>query len=288
MIAGVDRREGEARFARRGRARAWGWLRSVASIARTMGSYTLARRPEGVRNGVRALQALAREVGSSLRGGPAERRCPICGWSGPRFAPAYYFDRYQDDIRCWGCGSTDRCRMLALFVHDDLGSFFAERRRRVLDIGPMLYSRAFFPDDVDYVSFDLRPGVATVQGDLCVAPFADQSFDAWLCFHVLDLIPDDRAAMRELFRILAPGGVGLLDHVMNWSGPTEEYAAPRKDDNDHIRRYGSDLPDRLRALGFDLTVVDTTEVFDEATRRRHGIQPRRFLICRRPSLDAAA
>jgi SAM-dependent methyltransferase len=273
--------EGAAAVHRPGR-RAWHLAARAASIVGTIGAYALARRPDGIKNGARAFGSLAREVASSLRGGSAARSCPICGWTGPRFAPAYYFDRYQDDIRCYGCGSTDRCRMLAVWIERQLGGFFAARRRRVLDIGPMAYSRAFFPSDAAYVSFDLRPGAAMVQGDLCAAPFGDASFDVWLCFHVLDLIPDDAAAMRELFRVLAPGGVGLLDHAMNWSGPTEEYGAARRDDNDHIRRYGVDLPDRLRALGFEVEVVDTTHVFDEPTRRLHGIQPRRFLVCRRP------
>jgi len=271
----------------RGPQKAWDWLARAGSIARTMGSYALARRPEGVTNGLRAFRSLGREISSSLRGGAGERVCPICGWTGPRFAPAYYFDRYHDDIRCYGCGSTDRCRLLALYVGRDLACFFAARRRRVLDIGPMRYSRAFFPADADYVSFDLRPGVAMVQGDLRAAPFPDGSFDVWLCFHVLDLIPDDGAAMRELFRILAPGGIGLLDHAMNWDGPTEEYGAPRRDDNNHIRRYGRDLLDRLAAIGFDVDVVDVETVLDAPTRERHGVQPRRFLLCRRPEADAA-
>lgn len=282
---GTSPARADARFlgpVRLGLSRVARYAGEAASIARTMARYAATRRRYGVDNGLDALGALAREVRSAVRreGGP--RACPICGWSGPAFGPAYYVDEYRRGVRCYGCGSTDRCRLVKLYIERHLARFFAQRRRRVLDIGPVRYSRRFFPDDVDYVSFDLRPGVALVQGDLCAAPFPDASFDLWLCFHVLDLIPDDGAAMRELYRVLRPGGVGLLDNVMNWSGLTEEYGRPRPEESFHLRRYGTDLPDRLRALGLAVEKVDTNDALDAETRERFGIQHRIFLLCRRP------
>ena len=44
-------------------------------------------------------------------------------------------------------------------------------------------------------------------GDAQCLPFADQSFDSILLTEVLEHLPDDRAALRELHRILKPGGV---------------------------------------------------------------------------------
>ena len=38
----------------------------------------------------------------------------------------------------------------------------------------------------------------------------DGSFDLILCSHVLEHVPDDRAAMSELHRVLAPGGLALV------------------------------------------------------------------------------
>jgi len=37
-------------------------------------------------------------------------------------------------------------------------------------------------------------------------PFADRSFDRILCTEVLEHIPDDRATIREIMRVLKPGG----------------------------------------------------------------------------------
>lgn len=250
----------------------------AAEIALTMGRYALGAEARGVTNGLRAMRTLGRDLASRVvpSAEPAFE-CPICGWKGPRFGPAYYVDAYRENVHCYRCGSTDRCRLVKLYVERELGGFFATPGRRVLDIGPVRYSRSFFPDDAAYVSFDLHSQLAMVNGDLCAAPFPDASFDLWLCFHVLDLIPDDEAAMRELHRLLAPGGIGLLDHVMHWDRPTEEFGGPRPRDSGHLRRYGVDLPDRLRAIGFEVEIVDATVALDEATRRRFGIQPRRFL-----------
>jgi len=47
---------------------------------------------------------------------------------------------------------------------------------------------------------------ATVQGDALHLPFPDATFDRVICSEVLEHIPDDLAAMRELTRVLRPGG----------------------------------------------------------------------------------
>ncbi|MDI3286248.1 class I SAM-dependent methyltransferase [Polyangium sp. 15x6] len=267
--------------------RARAYLGRAASIGVAMARFAKLGRKDGVENGVRAFRALGREIGGALRGREGDRVCTLCGWTGERFGPIYYVDNYREDTLCYACGSTDRVRLLPLFCRDALGGFFGEKRRRVLDIGPLSNSRRFFPDDVDYVSFDLYAKHAMVRGDLVAAPFADDTFDLWVCFHVLDLIEDDERAMRELYRILAPGGIGLLDNAMNWNAPTEEYGRVRPEDSLHRRRYGHDLPDRLRKLGFEIEIVDVERTFDEATRTRYGIHPRKFLMCKKPRREDA-
>jgi SAM-dependent methyltransferase len=260
--------------------------RAYATRASTIGStilrYGVLRRGAGIRNGARAFGQLAREIAGAVTGRKGDRVCTLCGWSGDRFGPVYYFDTYREDVLCYGCGSTDRVRLLPLYCQDKLASFFAQSRKRVLDIGPLRNSRSFFPQNVDYVSFDLYAPHAMVRGDICSAPFSDASFDLWVCFHVLDLIEDDEKAMRELYRVLAPGGLGLLDNAMNWNGPTEEYGGARPEEAMHRRRYGTDLPDKLQKIGFEVDIVDVEREFDADTRARVGIHPRKILICKKP------
>src|SRR5271165_6364314 len=55
------------------------------------------------------------------------------------------------------------------------------------------------------------PNVAYVRGDAEALPFADDSFDAVCCFAALYLIERPMQAIREIARVLAPGGrVALL------------------------------------------------------------------------------
>lgn len=259
----------------------------AAAIASTMGRFALGREWSKAARGVDALGLLAREVASAARArgttSGAPRECPLCGWSGPRFAPMYYVDHWRDDAMCYGCTGLERCRFVKVWIDRELAPFFAERRRKVLDIGPVRYSRAFFPRDAEYVSFDLFSKLAMVRGDVSAMPFADASFDLWMCSHVLDVVPDDTAAMRELLRVLRPGGVGILDNAMHWDRPTEQYESPRARECGHRRRYGTDLPDRLREVGFDVEIVASASLLGADERARYGVGERRLLVCRRPS-----
>ncbi|MBI5843852.1 MAG: class I SAM-dependent methyltransferase [Deltaproteobacteria bacterium] len=49
-----------------------------------------------------------------------------------------------------------------------------------------------------------------VRADACALPFRDNSFDAVICSEVLEHVPDDKKALSEFFRVLAPGGILAL------------------------------------------------------------------------------
>ena len=96
----------------------------------------------------------------------------------------------------------------------------------------------------------------------------DASYDVVIANHVLEHIPDDRQAMRELFRLLRPGGVALLTVPLNASAPAdlrESARSPRRPSvtrisarEDHVRYYGLDFADRLAEVGFMVTTFRLT------------------------------
>jgi SAM-dependent methyltransferase len=74
-----------------------------------------------------------------------------------------------------------------------------------------------------------------VEGSVLEMPFEDDSFDLAVCLDVIEHLEDDRAALRELRRVLAPGGALLVTvpaYQWLWSGHDEI--------NHHHRRYNRD------------------------------------------------
>jgi ubiquinone/menaquinone biosynthesis C-methylase UbiE len=65
------------------------------------------------------------------------------------------------------------------------------------------------------------PRLSIIQGDATALPYPDASFDYVVCSEVLEHLPDDAAAAREIFRVLKPGGTAIItvpytDYPFNW------------------------------------------------------------------------
>ena len=56
----------------------------------------------------------------------------------------------------------------------------------------------------------LVPSAIAVQGDACRLPLPDESVDALVSANLLEHIPDDRAALGEIFRVLRPGAPAVV------------------------------------------------------------------------------
>ncbi len=97
---------------------------------------------------------------------------------------------------------------------------------------------------------------AAVQGDALALPFDEGTFDRVICSEVLEHIPDDVAAMRELARVLRPGGTMAITvprfgpELVNWALSDEYHNVP----GGHVRIYRrSVLESRLRSTGLVVT-----------------------------------
>jgi SAM-dependent methyltransferase len=135
----------------------------------------------------------------------------------------------------------------------------------------------------DYVTADLEPG-ADLQLDLQALDLPGASFDVVLCVHVLEHVPDDAAALRELHRILKPGGWGVIqvpilrettDEDPSLTDPAERLR--RFGQEDHVRIYGRDFAGRLEAAGFELDVQHFRPPPREVARYGLGYDLRREL-----------
>ena len=228
---------------------------------------------------VRLRAASARHRGNAVR-------CPLCG---------HDFDRFKDDWNrpdalCWRCGSHERHRAQWLLL---------ERRPELLrDACSLLH---FSPEwclrhrlealpGLRYVTTDLDPAQdVDLRLDVVALDLGDGAFDAVICSHVLEHVPDDAAAMRELHRITAPGGWCLvmvpIDLTRDRTYEDASITDPREREraflqHDHVRLYAPDIAQRLRAVGFAVEVIDTVaELGDDAARYRLNASDLVFL-CR--------
>lgn len=116
-----------------------------------------------------------------------------------------------------------------------------------------------------YVTADLESPLAKVKMDIQRIPFPDDSFDVIFCNHILEHVEDDRLALREMFRVMRPGGWGILLSPVNYEREvtyedpsiTDEAGRERAfGQKDHVRDYGRDYPDRLAEAGFSVESID--------------------------------
>jgi len=113
-------------------------------------------------------------------------------------------------------------------------------------------------ENVQYTSVDLESPLAQHHMDLTDLGFASDSFDLVLCSHVLEHVKDDRAALRELRRVLKPGGIAALQHPIRdvpqtFEDPSitsREGRLHHYGQSDHVRMYGRDFAERLSAASF--------------------------------------
>lgn len=208
-------------------------------------------------------------------------KCPICGWRFRSFAPDLWDGTrwHGAPVRCPRCGSLPRHRWLALYLKREDGIL---RGKSVLHIAPEPVLSVSIEDAAgDYVSADLEPGRANVTADLTALPCEDERFDLVICSHVLEHVPDDAAAMREMRRVLRSGGIALVqtpvnyDQVATYEDPSEADEAERLrrfSQYDHVRVFGPDLRDRLSAVGFRVTVEDAEQLGPQQVKR-FGLRP---------------
>jgi len=143
---------------------------------------------------------------------------------------------------------------------------------------------------VDYRSADLHRHSVDDRIDVTAMQYQDNSIDMILCSHILEHIPDDRKAMREMHRVLVSGGfaivmvpliVGLDETQEDPAVNTRELRWTHYGDGDHVRQYGKrDFLDRLAAAGFAVERLGI-DIFGVDTFRRAGIAENSELIVAR-------
>lgn len=207
-----------------------------------------------------------------------QRMCPVCGRSARVFLSAGVVPR--PDAACPWCGSLERHRLVWLYLEREVDLLRGPTRLLHLAPEPGLRRALQRSAGVTLVTADLDPTDVEVAADATALPFPEAAFDAVYCSHVLEHVPDDQSAMRELRRVLRPGGRALVQVPLRGEETYEDGSITTPEgrlaafgQEDHVRVYGTDIVERLRQAGFCVTALTTGELFAPDEIRRHGLDP---------------
>ena len=201
--------------------------------------------------------------------------CPFCHWHFRRFRPAGFdypvlkekrvvgASYHLDDV-CPRCLSNARERLAYLYLKTRTELFTEPLRLLHVAPEPNIARVLSAQPNLRYVTADLfEPNVMT-RLDVMSLPFADNTFDAVICNHVLEHVSDDRVAMTEFHRVLKPAGWALLQVpiALALDKTIEDPAAKTEADrirlfgqSDHVRLYNAaDYVERLQTTGFCVSV----------------------------------
>jgi Uncharacterized protein conserved in bacteria len=199
--------------------------------------------------------------------------CPVCGGHFRKLIPfqrvytikGVPLDHFTKNATCPTCRSEMRHRFLLTFLKNQTNVVTASIK--LLHFAPEPGLKCWFEQqkNIEYVPCDFdTPGF--VQVDMTKIQFSDNSFDAIVASHVLEHIYDDFTALKELYRILKPGGWAAIAIPVYGE---KTYEDPQLDSQgrirmygivDHMRLNGLDFKLKLMAAGFDVKVYTFDDV----------------------------
>ena len=189
---------------------------------------------------------------------------PINGKSYRKFLP-YGYVKQRDNALSPGTLSLERHRLLWLYLNNE--TIFFSRSLKVLHIAP---EQCFYPTfkkqkNLDYTTADLESPIADLHFDLHDIPLEDNTYDVIFCNHVLEHVESDITCMKELYRVMKPGGWGIFQVPIDYNNE-KTYDDPTIIDpkerelhfwqKDHVRLYGKDYPIKLEKAGFKIEIFN--------------------------------
>lgn len=219
---------------------------------------------------------------------PTACYCPLCETRVARFED--YGNPPRPEAKCPNCGAVERHRLAWTYFKMST-NLFDGRPKSLLHVAPevAIAARLARIPGVDYLSADLASPRAMVKMDLTNIQYPEGSFDVILCSHVLEHIPDDQKAMTEMFRVLRPGGWAAIQVPIGRAHTVEDPAAKtpvlRKQiygQRDHVRLYGRDIVERLRAAGFEVEHTRPLAGIDPVLKARMRLKDQDIFFCRKP------
>tara|TARA_R110002111_G_scaffold262694_1_gene340161 strand:- start:93432 stop:94217 length:786 start_codon:yes stop_codon:yes gene_type:complete len=231
--------------------------------------------------------------------------CPVCDQEDIHFIPLNEFYRENAEqhgyelfgmgemtalatYECSECGASDRERIYTYWIEDALRTGRLGTQSKIIHFAPeaILSAKMKTLGLSHYSTADLMMDHVDFNVDLMQLAFEDHSFDFFICSHVLEHVESDDRAIQELYRILKPGGCGILMAPVNLGleSTVEDPAITTEagrwkhfGQGDHVRLYAHD--DYVKKIGkYGFKVLELgEEYFGSELFRQLGLKPTSIL-----------
>jgi len=213
--------------------------------------------------------------------------CPFCNYTSNSLLPMGHdvevlrekqvIGGNRRRCKCYKCGSTDRERLIYIYLREKVRIFSSDKTKSILHISP---EKNLSQKIIDFGFSEYVCGDLFAEGykypehvqkiDVLDIPYSDNTFDVIICNHVLEHIPSDLLAIKELRRVLKRGKQAILQVPIskNSEKTFEDFSVTDPEQRkkifgqfDHVRIYGQDYIKRLEEGGFKVTRANISKEF---------------------------
>ena len=204
---------------------------------------------------------------------------PIDGKSFRKLLP-YGYEKTRQNVLSPSTLSLERHRLLWLYLQNETNFFTA--KLKVLHIAPeqAFLSRFKKMKNLDYTTLDIESPIADIKADIRNLPLENNEFDVIFCNHVLEHIAEDAKALKELYRVMKPGGWGIFQVPIKYdlARTYEDFSItdPKERQKhfgqyDHVRWYGMDYFERLKSVGFEVDINFNSAIFSPEEQAKFAL-----------------
>lgn len=213
--------------------------------------------------------------------------CPVCEKKFSKFLSYGSNVAHRENVLCPYDLTLERHRLMWLYLKNH-SNFFSQKNLKVLHIAPeQCYHKKFkAQNNLVYLTGDLVSPIADMHFDLHDIPLESDRFDIVFCNHVMEHVDDAIQCMRELYRVMKPGGWAIMqvpqDFTRNSTYEDASITSPEDREKhfwqkDHVRLFGKDYPDWLKKAGFSVEEFDKDAHYSKQNQEKYRLDTKEVL-----------